>query len=146
MLSELQKCCRLASRGNGTPDGVCHVTSRTGSFFTHHNGCVHVISSQLKTLGLFHTPQTKVRPKGPCPLDGNCCASLNLLQPQLTLMASLDLQGCSHKQQLRFAISGLCSRDLEHTSVAAVRAVIREIRHNKQGLKAALHDILSGDL
>jgi hypothetical protein len=49
-----------------------------------------------------------------------------------------------HKQQLRFAISGLCTRDLEAPSAAAARAVLREVRHNKQHLRAALLDILSG--
>jgi hypothetical protein len=50
----------------------------------------------------------------------------------------------SYKQQLRFVISGLCTRDLEAPSTAAARAVLREVRHNKQHLRAALLDILSG--
>lgn len=55
-----------------------------------------------------------------------------------------DAATVSHKQQLRFAISGLCTRDLEAPSVAAARAVLRQLRHNKQHLRAALLDILSG--
>jgi hypothetical protein len=56
----------------------------------------------------------------------------------------IEAAGVSHRQRLRFAISGLCTRDLEAPSVAAARAVLREVRHNKQHLRAALLDILSG--
>lgn len=55
------------------------------------------------------------------------------------------MEGVSYKQQLRFAISGLCSRDLEAPSVAAARAVLRGVRDNAQHLRAALLDILAGE-
>ena len=56
-----------------------------------------------------------------------------------------DSQHLGLKQQLKFAISGLRSRDLEQTSTAAARAVLREIRLQKPQLRAALQDILTGD-
>jgi hypothetical protein len=58
---------------------------------------------------------------------------------------SWAMDGVSHKQQLRFAISALISRDLEGPSVAAARAVLRGVRDNAQHLRAALLDILAGD-
>lgn len=52
--------------------------------------------------------------------------------------------GFSSKQQLKFAITGLATRDLEGVSVATARAVLREVRHKPAHLKAAISDILSG--
>jgi hypothetical protein len=49
-----------------------------------------------------------------------------------------------YKQQLRFAISGLATRDHEQPSVTAARVTLRSLRHNDKQLRAALFDILAG--
>jgi hypothetical protein len=49
-----------------------------------------------------------------------------------------------HRHQLKFALSGLSSKDLEQPSVAAARQVLRALRHNKQHLSTALLDVLTG--
>lgn len=50
-----------------------------------------------------------------------------------------------YKQQLRFALCGLATRDLEQPSVAAARATLRGLRNNDKQLRAALFDVLAGE-
>jgi hypothetical protein len=64
----------------------------------------------------------------------------------LTTTSTAMSSTTSYKHQLRYALSGLASRDLESTSVAAARAVLRELRggHSRGALKVALQEVLTG--
>lgn len=71
-------------------------------------------------------------------------STINSSQPAHLEMGGDNPSGVSYKQQLRFAISGLCTRDLEQPSVAAARVVLRSLRSQDRHLRAALLDILTG--
>lgn len=67
-----------------------------------------------------------------------------LLSKQQAHTGHMELDSMAFRHQLRYALSGCNSRDLEQTSVAAARAVLREVRHNRAQLRACFQEVLTG--